>query len=174
MRKQLIASTPQGSRPPYFDRLLPLVTRKGRTREDAEEIVQEALLRLHVYARKAPVANEEAFLRHAVRNLIIDRYRHERLSRQFTIFLEDLEIHTELISPHPGPEDILQIRQRLDAIGAVLDAASSRTREIYMAIRAGYTHSEIANHLNISPVTVRRHMARALAILAERDRSGTQ
>jgi hypothetical protein len=39
--------------------------RKGRSQEDAEDLIQEAMLRLHVYGREAPVANEEAFLRQA-------------------------------------------------------------------------------------------------------------
>ena len=43
--------------------------RKGRSREDAEDLIQEAMLRLHVYGRDTPVVNEEAFLRHAAYNL---------------------------------------------------------------------------------------------------------
>ena len=57
------------SRPAYFERLLKFLRRKGRSHEDAEDLIQEAMLRLHVYGRNAPVANEEAFLRHAAHNL---------------------------------------------------------------------------------------------------------
>src|ERR1700722_15071056 len=59
------------SRPEHFKRLLRFLRRKGRSREDAEDLIQEAMLRLHVYGREAPVVNEEAFLRHAVHNLSI-------------------------------------------------------------------------------------------------------
>ena len=63
------------SRPEHFKRLLRFLRRKGRSREDAEDLIQEAMLRLHVYGQAVPVANEEAFLRHAVNNLSIDQHR---------------------------------------------------------------------------------------------------
>ena len=63
------------SRPAYFARLMKFLRRKGRSREDAEDLIQEAMLRLHVYGRDTPVVNEEAFLRHAAYNLSIDQHR---------------------------------------------------------------------------------------------------
>jgi DNA-directed RNA polymerase specialized sigma24 family protein len=54
--------------PPHFARLLRLLMRKGRSREDAEDLIQEAMLRLHLYAKRDVVINEEAFLIHAVLN----------------------------------------------------------------------------------------------------------
>jgi DNA-directed RNA polymerase specialized sigma24 family protein len=64
--------------PAYLVRLKRSLMRKGRSREDAEDLIQEALLRLHVYAKGHAVLNEEAFLRHAVHNLAIDQYRRDR------------------------------------------------------------------------------------------------
>ena len=66
------------SRPAHFERLLRFLRRKGRSLEDAEDLIQEAMLRLHLYGQEAPVANEEAFLRHAVHNLSIDQHRRDR------------------------------------------------------------------------------------------------
>jgi len=51
--------------------------RKGRSHEDAEDLLQEAMLRLHLYGQAVPVVNEEAFLRHAVNNLSIDQHRRD-------------------------------------------------------------------------------------------------
>src|SRR5271168_213481 len=59
------------SRPALFKRLLKFLRRKGRSHEDAEDLIQEAMLRLHLYGQAVPVVNEEAFLRHAVTNLSI-------------------------------------------------------------------------------------------------------
>jgi hypothetical protein len=61
------------NRPAHFSRLLRLLRRKGRSREDAEDLIQEALLRLQVYAEGADVVNEEAFLRQTVCNLALDQ-----------------------------------------------------------------------------------------------------
>ncbi len=66
------------NRPEYFALLLTYLRRKGKSREDAEDLIQEAMLRLHIYAKGDAVVNEEAFLRRAVHNLAIDQYRRDR------------------------------------------------------------------------------------------------
>ena len=40
-------------------------------------------------------------------------------------------------------EQIADSCQRLDKVGALLEAASPRTREVYVTHRAGYSHAEI-------------------------------
>ncbi len=65
------------NRPEHFGRLLKYLRRKGRSREDAEDLIQEAMLRLHVYAKDDAVVNEEAFLRRAVHNLHSAHRRHD-------------------------------------------------------------------------------------------------
>jgi DNA-directed RNA polymerase specialized sigma24 family protein len=49
----------------------------------------------------------------------------------------------------------------------LLDAVSRRTREIYFAHRAGYSYAEIAAHMGISHITIKRHIARALLAIME-------
>jgi RNA polymerase sigma-70 factor (ECF subfamily) len=165
------------SRPAHFKRLLRFLRRKGRSQEDAEDLIQEAMLRLHVYARAVPVANEEAFLRHAVNNLSIDQHRRDRPDLRKEIPIEELNARSPLIAPESTPEDTLEAEQRLTSIRAVLDAVSPRTREIYFAHRAGYSYSEIADHMNISHITIKRHIARALLAImehSETEENGTQ
>jgi RNA polymerase sigma factor (sigma-70 family) len=155
------------SRPRYFEGLLKFLRRKGRSREDAEDLIQEAMLRLHVYGRDIPVANEEAFLRHAVHNLSIDQHRRDRLDLGREVSIEDCEARTPLIAPDSTPENTLEAQQRLKHIRQVLDAVSPRTREIYFAHRAGYSYAEISDHLGISHITIKRHIARALLAIME-------
>jgi RNA polymerase sigma-70 factor (ECF subfamily) len=155
------------SRPAHFQGLLKFLRRKGRSQEDAEDLIQEAMLRLHVYAQDARVANEEAFLRHAVHNLSIDLHRRDRLHADREVSIEDLDAHFALIASEATPEDNLQAEQRLNHIGAMLDAVSRRTREIYFAHRAGYSYAEIAEYLGISRITIKRHIARALLAIME-------
>ena len=165
------------SRPAHFKRLLTFLRRKGRSREDAEDLIQEAMLRLHVYGQAVPVANEEAFLRHAVNNLSIDQHRRDRLDLRKEVPIEELDARSSLIAPESTPEDTLEAEQRLGSIRAVLDAVSPRTREIYFAHRAGYSYAEIADSLNISHITIKRHIARALLAImehSETEENGTQ
>lgn len=161
------------SRPAYFKRLLKFLRRKGRSHEDAEDLIQEAMLRLHLYGREVPVLNEEAFLRHAVTNLSIDQHRHDRLDLRKQVPFEELNAHNPMISGEATPEQAFEAQQRLARIRTALDAVSLRTGEIYFAHRAGYSYAEIANHLNISQITIRRHIARALlAIMEYGDKEG--
>jgi RNA polymerase sigma-70 factor (ECF subfamily) len=155
------------SRPTYFKRLLKFLRRKGRSHEDAEDLIQEAMLRLHLYGREVPVLNEEAFLRHAVTNLSIDQHRRDRLDLRKEVPIEELNTHSPLVSTEATPEEALEAQQRLGRVRAALDAVSVRTREIYFAHRAGYSYAEIADHMNISNITIKRHIARALLAIME-------
>ncbi len=65
--------------PRTFRALAEIPAAQGRSTEDAEDLIQEAMLRLHLYGQAASVVNEEAFLRHAVHNLSIDQHRRDRL-----------------------------------------------------------------------------------------------
>jgi RNA polymerase sigma factor (sigma-70 family) len=157
------------SRPAYFEGLLNFLRRRGRSREDAEDLIQEAMLRLHVYRQEALVANEEAFLRHAVHNLAIDQHRRDRLDLRREVPLEDFDARTPLIAQASTPEESLEAQQRLGSIRALLDGVSRRTRDIYFAHRAGYSYAEIAGHMGISHITIKRHIARALLALMDHD-----
>jgi RNA polymerase sigma factor (sigma-70 family) len=155
------------SRPAYFERLLKLLRRRGRSREDAEDLIQEAMLRLHVYGMEVPVVNEEAFLRQTVHNLSIDQHRRDRPDLRREVSIEDHDSHSPLVAPDSTPEQALEFQQRLGHIRALLDAVSRRTREIYFAHRAGYSYAEIAAHMGVSHITIKRHIARALLAIME-------
>lgn len=153
--------------PVHFERLLKFLRRKGRSYEDAEDLIQEAMLRLHVYAQAAPVTNEEAFLTSTVRNLSVDQHRRDRPDLRREVPFEQVNHLSPLIDSDVTPERSLDALQRLDCIRDLLDAAGSRTREIYFAHRAGYSYAEIAAHFGISHITIRRHIARALLVIME-------
>ncbi len=76
----------------YFDRLLKILGQKGLSREDAEDLVQVAMLRLHVYARNAVVYNEEALLRRAACNLSVDQYRRNRPDLYRHVSIDDVRL----------------------------------------------------------------------------------
>ena len=153
-------------RPAHFERLLNFLRRRGRSHEDAEDLIQEAMLRLHRYRTEQRVINEEAFLTTAVQNLSVDLHRSRRPDIHRQIPLERFNSRTPLIDP-ATPERTIDAEQRLNCIRALLDRASVRTREIYFAQRAGYSYDEIAAHLNVSHITIRRHIARALLLIME-------
>jgi RNA polymerase sigma factor (sigma-70 family) len=155
------------NRPVYFSRLLKFLRDKGKSREDAEDLIQEAMLRLHVYAKDDAIVNPEAFLRRTLFNLAIDRYRRDRFGSRLEVQIEDVDRQSPLIAPDPTPEQIVEYQQRLKYLTSLLEAASPRTREIYIAHRSGYSYAEIAVQMGIAQVTVKRHIARALLVIME-------
>jgi RNA polymerase sigma-70 factor (ECF subfamily) len=163
---------PDSNRPANFSRLLRFVMRKGKSREDAEDLVQEAMLHLHMYSKGHTVFNEEAFLRRAVHNLEIDQYRRDRFRIRREVPIEDVDREHPLIAPGPTPDRILDSQQRLNEITVLLDAVNTRTREVYLAHRFGYTYAEIASDMRIAKITIKRHIARAnVTIMSSRDRN---
>jgi len=110
------------------------------------------------------VVNEEAFLTHAVQNLSVDLHR--RFRQRQEVPFEQVNLGNPFVDP-VTPEKSIDAEQRLNRIRTLLDAASVRTREIYFAQRAGYSYDEIAAHFNVSHITIRRHIARALLLIME-------
>lgn len=148
-----------------FARLMKRLRGQGRSQEEAEDLIQEAFLRLQEYCARAAVKNEEAFLVHTVGNLAIDHYRRERVLSRATETLEELQGTPALVDGAPSPERILAAQQRLEEISKALSAVSARTCEIFLAQRAGFSYHEIAAELNISQRTVQKHIARAMYLL---------
>ena len=124
------------------------------------------MLRLHRYTH-ADVHDKEAFLRRAVHNLAIDQYRRDRSGLHHEVPIEEVDRQNPLVAPGPSPDQVLDSQQRLDELVARLDAVNPRTREIYVAHRLGYSYAEIAETMGGAKTTVKRHVARAVAVVSK-------
>jgi RNA polymerase sigma factor (sigma-70 family) len=152
-----------------FKRLLKFLRRRGRSGEDADDLIDEAMLRLSAYGRTADVVNEDASLRSTAVNLPVDQNRRDHGDPLKQVPIEDLSARAPLMPTQPTPEEVLDNEQRLERVQAALDTVSPLTREIFLANRAGYSYAEIARHFNVSYSTITRHSARALlAIMKHR------
>ncbi len=125
------------------------------------------MLRLHRYSRKAAITSDEAFLRCAVHNLSIDQHRRDRPDLRRKVPIDGIHLDIEWMSVNPNLAQLVETCQHLDKIAALLEAASKRTRDVFIAHRAGYSYAEIADHMNISRITVRRHISRAMQLVME-------
>src|SRR5687768_7726941 len=102
-------------------KLKQLLRHRGQTPEDAEDLVQEAFLRLHSFlADGNEVRQPEAFLVRTALNLAVDARRRnvrERREHFLTETIEDLPI----VDLSPSPEEIFAAEKRLMQMRAVLD-----------------------------------------------------
>jgi RNA polymerase sigma factor (sigma-70 family) len=143
--------------------------RRGSSPQDAEDLVQEAVVRLFAYTRKAgEVRNTEAFLTRTAMNLAVDLHRSSRRDR---FEPEPVEV-LELLDLGPAPDEVFAAEQRLQRMKEALDRVSRRTREVFFMHRLqGLSHAEIANNLGVTTSAVEKHIASALTILTiERQR----
>jgi RNA polymerase sigma factor (sigma-70 family) len=149
---------------PLFQKLRRLLRSRGRDVEDADDIIQEAFLRLQVYCREHTVEKPEAFLVRTALNLSIDRARHDRTQPVDYGVLENLA----LVDPTPGPDAVYAGQKRLLHWKRGLEALSPRRREVFLLNRLeGYSFVQISEQLNISLSMVEKHAARAVLFLTE-------
>lgn len=142
---------------------------RGASREDAEDLVQEAMLRLHAYTKAGgEVRDEESFLLRTAVNLSIDIRRHAHAD----LYSDEPPENHEILDLKPLPDEVFAARERLMKMKGALDRVSVRTREIFFMHRLqGFSHAEIAEKLRITKSAVEKHVASAVTILAmERQR----
>lgn len=116
----------------------------------AEDVVQEAYVRLDTAARERLLAEPLAYLYRIVRNLALDTRR--RLGRERARVLSAAEADCEqIIEDRPAPDAHASTEQELRRVSAALDELPERTRiALEMHRFGGCTFREIAAHLGIS------------------------
>ena len=135
--------------------------RRGRTRHDADDLVQEAWVRLACYERRQTVDEPEAFMMRAALNLSIDDYRTRR-NRGEQILLDEVE----LIDATPTAETILLAREQLARLSESLAGLDAKTQRIFLAQRVdGMSYLEIARDHGLSVSAVEKHIAKATLVV---------
>ncbi|MFN3809007.1 MAG: RNA polymerase sigma factor [Roseateles asaccharophilus] len=143
--------------PPVFTRVRDALRRRGSTNQDAEDIVQEAWVRLASYERHQVVEKPEAFLMQTALNLAIDEHR-EAVNHGVQVTLEEVDLADE----SPPVESVVLARERMARLNQCLGRLSEKNRQIFLAHRLdGLTYREIADHHGLSISTVEKHIAKA-------------
>lgn len=132
--------------------------RRGRTPHEAEDLVQEAWVRLAGYEReREPVAQPEAFLMRTALNLSIDAYR-MALAHGEQVQPDD----AVLIDVTPPPEAVVLGRERMARMSVCLGRLSPKARNILLAHRLeGLSYQEIGQRYGLSISAVEKNIAKA-------------
>lgn len=128
----------------------------------AEDLAQEAGMRLISQARREPIAKPRAFLFHVATNLARDQLRRRMVSDSYAIDsdYEDAGGHA------PGADHIASVQEDVARVSAALNTLTPRARDVLILARIhGHTQKEIADQLKLQPKTVENHLTRALAQL---------
>ena len=138
-----------------------LAARLG-SRDDAQDIAQEAYLRLLRVENVELIDNLEGYLFRIVTNLANEW--HYKRGRS----LEDMDIDTLIEIGGDGDERFgetqLELRAAVQKLHRILESLPPLYRvTILMRKRDGYTHKEIAEEVGKSPHTVHLYLKRGLA-----------
>ena len=137
--------------------------RRGRSEQDADDLVQDAWVRLACYERDQVVDEPEAFLMRVALNLSVDMHR-TRMGHGEEVLLDDVV----LVDASPTADAVLLARERMNRLSLCLGRLGAKTRDILMAHRLdGMTYKEIAQHHGLSISTVEKHVAKATLQLTE-------
>ena len=121
-------------------------------RDRAEDVIQDAYLKITEVRAVLVVKQPVAYIFRVVRNLAIDHYR--RASLESSLFTVEEEAHS-VPSPAATPEAVSISRQQLSLVAEALDQLPKRTRRVFELYRVGgHTQREIAQMLGVSPTLV--------------------
>lgn len=147
--------------PVRWSRLVRQVATATGRHDEAGDHLNSAWLKLVEYG--APrVRNVEAFIVRVAINLARDEAR-RRGRREADLPPADLEA---VADPTPSADQVLEARQRLEAVQSQLAKMNPRTARIVVLHRVdGLTYGQIAQRLAISESAVEKHMAKATLTL---------
>lgn len=149
----------------HFHKLCSMLRRRGRRPDEAEDLVQEAFVRLLTYIDKGErVLEPEAFVARAALNLSVDRSRRDRAHLFEPRAVEELA----LPALTPNPEEEAQTQQYVRRVQEILDThLGERARRVFfLHCFEGLTYDEIAQQIRMSRRTVEKDVAKAVNVLA--------
>lgn len=136
-----------------------------RTPEVADEVMQDAYLKLIEGACAREVEKPFCYCCQVVRNLALDHCRRQAVESTWRMQTKDGELPE--VAGGAGPDQHLHERRVVDAIDKALDSLPSRTRLVFELYRlAGMTQRDIARRVGCSATLVNFMLKDAVKALA--------
>lgn len=156
-----------GFRQLYQATLEPLRRYLGRllgNRTEAQDVAQDAFLRLHLVMRERELDRPQAYLFTTARRLAIDELR-RRGGDPLRQAEPDLD---QVLAREPAIEAVVMARSEMAALMQDINRLPAGCRAVFLLSRMeNLTHPQIGHRLGISPSTVEKQHARALRLLRE-------
>lgn len=149
------------------NRLLRYILSFGLSRDDGEEIVQEAFLSLFRHLQQGrPRHNLRGWLFRVAHNQALKRLS----GNERRLVIAGTDMNTEIhVDPSPNPEEHLAFSQRQSRLLAVLHALPVQDQHCLRLRAEGLNYREIADVLGMSLGSISASLARSLARLGRAD-----
>ncbi len=148
--------------------LLRFLERMVNDRATAEELVQEAFLRVHrARASYQPRARFSTWLYRIAGNLARNELRRPRRARPHESTDDDAGPVIELIASGAATDEVVHARRVATAVECALDALPERQRmALWLSAVEGLRYAEVAEALETTPASVKSLIHRARSALA--------
>ena len=154
----------------HASKVIGLATRLVGDRSEAEDLAQEAFLRLH---RALPAFRGDSsvatWLYRTTTRLAIDHLRREKLRRKLFFFRhsdDDPDPLETVADPRSNPGRDLQTHQAMARLRQAMEKLSARQRAVFiLRHHEGLPLQEIASLLGLETGTVKAHLHRAVTTL---------
>ncbi len=125
---------------------------------DAADVAHDTFVRILGGRHAAQILEPRDYLATIARGLVIDRYRRHAIEQAYKQSLAERPDATVI-----SEEDKAIIIETLVAVDKALASLGERSRRIFMLSQIdGLTYQQIADQLQVSLTTVKKHMVRAL------------
>jgi RNA polymerase sigma-70 factor (ECF subfamily) len=152
--------------------LVRFFTARLRSREAAEDLVQEMYERMLRVAPDESIANPSAYLYRLGSNLLLDQVRYDRRrTARETAWTGENSGRPGAIdtADEPAPDEVADARRRLAHLLAIADTLPTTTRRAFRLHKLdGLSHAETAAAMGLSRSAVEKHVSAALKFLLAR------
>jgi RNA polymerase sigma factor (sigma-70 family) len=147
----------------FARRMRNALRRRGCSREEAQDIVQESFVRFYASPGREEIRNPEGYLTRTALNISVDQVRRSRGAP----FISGVDV-SGVADLRPGPDAVIEARERQRRLTQGLNALKDRPRRILLAHRlSGLSYREIARLEGISESAVEKHISRSVFFLME-------
>lgn len=145
----------------HHDALIRFLRRRLSIADDANDVAQEAYIRMMKYEGSSDIKSPSAMLFRIAVNVANDYGRAAQVRAASShVPIDDFS----LVSDAPSVERHISARQDLDQLLDVIDALPPKCKQVFLLSRArGMTYPQIAAHCGISVKMVEKQISRALA-----------
>jgi RNA polymerase sigma-70 factor, ECF subfamily len=152
---------------PHMDAALALARWLAASRADADDVVQEAMLRAYRGFDSLRGTDAKTWLMVIVRNCHYDAAMQSKRRKTLPLAEEDDSEHgNALVSPNPGPENIADMRDEARTWDRLLKQLPEEQRVVLMLRELEeMSYAQIAGVTNLPIGTVMSRLARARAAL---------
>jgi RNA polymerase sigma-70 factor (family 1) len=149
----------------YWGQVYGVAMRLTKSPEQSKDLSQDIFFKLWINREQLlTVIDLRRYLYTISRNLVYDFLRRKVFIESNRAFLE------EYLRYEPSsPQEIAEQKSRGEALQAAIDSMPPKLREVFRLHRIeGLSHDMIARQLNISPLSSKTYMVRALAFLRDK------